>query len=774
MRHLGKWPEARGLEIRPNLGLIVRSRVISRSCKLARLGWRFWDGWVAIFCVAVALSTCDTIYLLWVRGWDGAGLSTHAFAVELWAVFIGLTPIAFIAGLLLVAAGPSSALQGTAAVRRWASSGSEGQRRARAASLFSVTVLFVCGLGAGAVASFELDRRIVQPRFRALAIALAIGAVALVLAGAYPLVRRVFGRLFAAAAPLPVIGWPMRGPLNLAVSMALVGGVGLAFIGSRHWQDTLAYVPWFTFARALAAAILAFALYQLWRLIRERPAARGLTTIFIVSLVALLSVPAFRLSPLQWEVRRTAFDDAIGGRAARSALRAAFDRDNDGFVSFLGDGDCEPGNPRVYYGASEVPDNGVDENCDGEDLAVLAMPLCRFRANDRPPEVPAKLDIVLVTIDALAATRLGISGYERGITPNLDAFAHKSVYFEAAFSQGPSTRLSLPAMFTSKWDSLLKRVPQPRLPYPLAKTETQLAESLSTEGYDTVAIVSDRNFVPSYWPSATRGFADVDQSAVGSEHNSDRVTSRALDALHRNREQPLFLWVHYYDPHSPYHQPEDTTRFGASDADIYDAEILYTDRALGPLLDTLELRPDTLTIITSDHGTVFHPRPQTRKAHYGYDVYTATLHIPMLFHAPFLTPGSRTAVVSTLDIYPTLADLLPMKDAPALCGESLAPMLLGSATEEPRTTFHQFYLPERAARDGKDPLVKVAARDVRYNLILNRDDGSYELYDWTEDYFETENLVASAGHRDAFLRLRREIAAFLHSAHDWREGDSEL
>ncbi len=225
--------------------------------------------------------------------------------------------------------------------------------------------------------------------------------------------------------------------------------------------------------------------------------------------------------------------------------------------------------------------------------------------------------------------------------------------------------------------------------------------------------------------------------------------------------------------HSPYHQPEDTTRFGASDADIYDAEILYTDRALGPLLDTLELRPDTLTIITSDHGTVFHPRPQTRKAHYGYDVYTATLHIPMLFHAPFLTPGSRTAVVSTLDIYPTLADLLPMTDAPALCGESLAPILLGSATEEPRTTFHQFYLPERAARDGKDPLVKVSARDVRYNLILNREDGSYELYDWTEDYFETENLVASAGHRDAFLRLRREIAAFLHSAHDWREGDSK-
>ena len=747
--------------------------MISRRCNLASIGWRFWDGWVAIFCVALALSTCDAIHLLCVRGWDEAGLLAHAFAVELWAVFIGLTPIAFVGGLVLVTAGRSSDKQGRAGLRRWVSIGSEEQRRGRAASLFAAVVLFALGLGGGAIASLELGRRIVQPQFRALGIALAFGAIALTLAGLYPLVQRAFSRLFAAAAPLPFIGWPMRSPLNLAVSILLVGGVGLAFIGSRHWQDTLAYVPWSVFFRALGAAMLALASYQLWRVMRERPATRGFTTIAIVCVIGVLSVPAFRLSPGHWEVRRTAFDDAIGGKAARSALRAVFDRDDDGFVSFLGDGDCEPGNPRVYYGASEVLGNGVDEDCDGEDLSIPAMPLCQFRASDPPSEVPATLDIVLITIDALSATRLGISGHERRITPNLDAFARKSVYFEAAFSQGPSTRLSLPAMFTSKWDSLLRRVPQQRLPYPLAKTEAQLAEVLSTEGYDTVAVVSDRNFVPSYWPSATRGFATVDQSMVSDEHNSDRVTGRALVALHRNREQPLFLRVHYYDPHTPYHQPKDTTRFGSSPEDIYDAEILYTDRALGPLLDELESRPNTLTIVTSDHGTVFHPKPETRKAHYGYDVYTATLHVPMLFHASFLTPRSQSTPVSTLDMYPTLADLLSIKETHGLCGESLAPILLGSTAEAPRTTFHQFYLPERAARDGKDPLVKVSARNARYNLILNREDGSYELYDWKADYFETENLVDSADHRDALVRLRRELGAFLHSAHDWREGDSK-
>lgn len=742
----------------------------SRRRKLVHMGWRFWDGWVAIFCIAVALSACDGIYLLRQRGWDEVGLVAHAFAVELWAVFIGLVPIAVVGGLLLVTAGRSGDQPASTALRRWVLNGSEDQRRARAASFCAAAVLFGFGIGGGAVASFELDRRIVQPQFHALAVALAFGAIALTFGGLYPLVRRAVRRLFASAAPLPIIGWPTRSPLNLIVLVLVLGGLVLAFIGSRHWQDTLAYVPWSVFFRALGAAILALASYQLWRAIRERTTMRRFTTMAIVSVIAVVSVAAFRLSPVQWDVRRTAFDDAIGGKAARSALRVAFDRDEDGFVSFLGDGDCEPGNPLIYYGASEVPGNGVDEDCDGEDLSIPAMPLCRFRAMDRRSEVPAKLDIVLITVDALAARRLGVAGYERDITPNLDAFARKSVYFEAAFAQGPSTRLSIPAMFTSKWDSLLKRVPQSRLPYPLAKTETQLAEALSTKGYDTVAIVSDRNFVPSHWPSATRGFADVDESVVSNEHNSDRVTSRALDALQRDREQPLFLWVHYYDPHSPYHQPEDTTRFGSSNADIYDAEILYTDRALGPMLDELESRPDTLTVITSDHGTVFHPKPQTRKAHYGYDVYTATLHVPMLFHAPFLKQQSQTAVVSTLDIYPTLADLLSMKEAHALCGESLAPILLGSATEVRRTSFHEFYLPERAARDGKDPLVKVSARDGQYNLVLNREDGSYELYDWKADYFETENLVDSAEHRDAFVRLRSEIAAFVHSAHDWRDG----
>ena len=64
---------------------------------------------------------------------------------------------------------------------------------------------------------------------------------------------------------------------------------------------------------------------------------------------------------------------------------------------------------------------------------------------------------MLITIDTFAATRMQALGYGRKVTPNLDAFAQRSALFRYTFSQGPSTRLSFPAMFTSRWDSEIKK-----------------------------------------------------------------------------------------------------------------------------------------------------------------------------------------------------------------------------------------------------------------------------------------------------------------------------
>jgi hypothetical protein len=114
-------------------------------------------------------------------------------------------------------------------------------------------------------------------------------------------------------------------------------------------------------------------------------------------------------------------------------------------------------------------------------------------------------------------------------------------------------------------------------------------------------------------------------------------------------------------------------------------------------------------------------------------------------------------------------DLLRLEPPGALCGSSLAQILLGSAPPPRGPTFHEFYLPERALRDNKDALVKVAVRNDKYNLVFNCQEGSYELYDWRDDYYEMKDLIHSHEHRHAFDVLQQTLLSFVQAANPGRQ-----
>src|SRR5690606_30958604 len=115
-------------------------------------------------------------------------------------------------------------------------------------------------------------------------------------------------------------------------------------------------------------------------------------------------------------------------------------------------------------------------------------------------------------------------------------------------------------------------------------------------------------------------------------------------------------------------------RHGKSKKGSHYAEIEFVDRALAPLLDDLRARSaNTVVVLTSDHGTVFHPRPKTRRARYGYDVYTATLHVPLAISGPSISPRRLNSVVTTMDILPTLANILRDNKRREFYGSSLVP-----------------------------------------------------------------------------------------------------
>jgi choline-sulfatase len=586
---------------------------------------------------------------------------------------------------------------------------------------------------------------------------------AVTLAVAWPSGARLGRALVEGAASLPGLRWltakAWRVPSLVAAGALLSGGALLM----QHRAEVAA-LPWH---RVISSPGVVLGLVGAEYLPRARGrwgvgTARAVLVATGLGLAGGL-VAAARLRPESTTARRLAFDRMLSGRLGYAAWTAALDFDGDGQLGVLGGGDCAPFDPRRYAGAVDIPGNGIDEDCDGADLPPIVI-------HPRPPmqvgqaALPLRPTIVLVTVDALAAPRLAALGGPRSLMPNVNDLAERAMLFTHCFSQGPSTRLSFPSMFTSRWDSQLTHLFAPAHPYPLAPSERQLQDLLNDAGYSTVAVIPNAYFDSNHWSSVTGGFRRVDGSAIAAgRHNAPNVTDAALRALSTAKDQPVYLWVHYFDAHGPYEPPPGVTNIRGTEA-IYDAELTYLDRELGRLIAALDARSEpTYLILTADHATVFHPDPSTRRGLYGYDLYTATLHVPLIVRGPGIRRGRVDDIVSTMDIAPTIADLLRLP-GPQFQGTSLLPEVLAGTHDPERVLFHEFYLPERGFR-GEDPLALVSVRSRRHNLVLDRAQGGYELYDWTSDYFEQRDLYEDQAQSPEVLRLRSLLSAFVQQFH---------
>jgi arylsulfatase A-like enzyme len=589
------------------------------------------------------------------------------------------------------------------------------------------------------------------------------------LAVAWPSGVRLARRLVELASSVPGLRWlTARGwriPCFLAVGALFGGGAVLM----AHRTELVA-LPW---QRVVSLPGIVLGLAGAYYLPRARgPGGRHLARAALALIGAGLvggMVVAARLRPESTAARKLAFERALSGYLGYAAWTAALDFDGDGQLGILGGGDCAPFDPRRYTGAVDVPGNGIDEDCDGADMPPLVLG-ARPRMQVGQDSLPLRPTVVLVTIDGLGAPRLLAFGGHTSLMPHVDDLAARSMRFAHCFSEGPSTRLSFPSMFTSRYDSQLTHLFAPAHPYPLAPSERQLQDVLNDAGYETAAVIPNQYFDSSHWSSVTRGFHRVDTSAiVAGKHNAPQVTDAALRLLSEAQDRPLYLWVHYYDAHGPYEPPPGVALVRPTEEVLYDAELTYIDRELGRLIAALDQRSQpTYVILTADHATVFHPDPSTRRGHYGYDLYSATLHVPLLVRGPGIPAGRVDGVVSTMDIAASIADLLRLSSA-GLEGTSLLPEMLAGKSDPQRVLFHEFYLPERGFR-GEDPLQMVSVRSGHYNLVLDRTRASYELYDWTADYFEQRDLYEDQARSPEVLQLRSLVGFFVQKFHDWGPG----
>jgi arylsulfatase A-like enzyme len=232
---------------------------------------------------------------------------------------------------------------------------------------------------------------------------------------------------------------------------------------------------------------------------------------------------------------------------------------------------------------------------------------------------------------------------------------------------------------------------------------------------------------------------------------ADRFVAQTIAALEKKPlgSRPLLLWSHFIEPHAPYNPVPDFP-WGATDTARYDAEIRYTDRAIGHLLDGLEragIAKDALFVLFADHGEEFG---EHGFGSHGHSLYRAGTHVPLLFWGPGVRPGRYRREVALLDLLPTVLGMLRIR-APRTHGTSLARTIASGAAPPLRTIGSELY-PTKI----QPPTLLAAQRDG-WKLVAQPDMGPIALYRVSDDPLEKKNLLfARRAVRDA---LRSDLAA---------------
>ncbi|HVY38244.1 MAG TPA: sulfatase, partial [Polyangia bacterium] len=529
-----------------------------------------------------------------------------------------------------------------------------------------------------------------------------------------------------------------------AVAASAVYGL-LALVAVRvFWEDDLRFAPW-TDLLVGAAIVTVGAVLVVARRGRA-PRRRGATLAWAAAagLVALLAL--FRAAEVEGARKAGSARAALVGPVLEVG-QALLDGDGDGYARALGGGDCDDGDPDVHPGAADLPGDGIDADCDGQDASQALPPPATMSA--LPATVPADLNLLLVTIDTLRADHLGCYGYGRPTSPAIDGLAAAGALFENGWAHAPSTRYSMPAIATGRWPSAItwdESIWWPRMGRDMRTT----AEALHDDGYFTAGMFSFNYFAIGDRRGFERGM-DLYRSDRAVLHvpvngpmesrgsSSREMTDDAIAFVDAHRDHKFFLWLHYYDPHLSYEPHAEVPSFGSARVDLYDGEIRYTDLHFGRLLEHLRqtgLWDRTVIVLTGDHGEGFGEHGVTE---HGFDLYTAQTKVPFIVRVPGLPPRRVTAPASHVDIAPTLVNLARGPAEPSFIGRSLIPDLAGppAADSDTRAVFQ-----EVTSERGKKRAFVTSQRHLIWNESPT---GTTECYDRPRDPAETRDVWDPAG-----------------------------
>ncbi len=371
--------------------------------------------------------------------------------------------------------------------------------------------------------------------------------------------------------------------------------------------------------------------------------------------------------------------------------------------------------------------------------ALTAIP--NVAATKSVPAKPAlHPNVILITIDTLRADHISCYGAQSVKTPTLDGLAADGVLFDRAISQVPLTWPSHAAILTGTYP--FQNGVQDFTGQPLSPKFRSVAQAFKSAGYRTGAVVSA--FVLDRSWGLDRGFDFYDDAFSAEtfqkkeiglvDRRAEESVAQALAWLKKSPQRPFFLWLHLYDPHSPYDPPE-PYRTEYRDR-LYDGEIAYADHELGKLIAWLKqnkLYDSALIAMLSDHGESLGEHGEDE---HGFFVYNATVHIPLIVKPPAgsgIRAGRRREPVETTGVAPTLLEVARVKDS--IQNQFQSTSLFQTNVRKQDHAYSETFYPFSSF--GWNPLH--AIETDRFHYI---DAPKPELYDVDADPGETRNIVA--------------------------------
>ena len=316
-----------------------------------------------------------------------------------------------------------------------------------------------------------------------------------------------------------------------------------------------------------------------------------------------------------------------------------------------------------------------------------------------PTNGSARPSILFVTLDTTRADAVGPEARDVS-TPAFNALAARGRRFRWAYATVPQTLPSHTSMLTGLYPAGHGVHENAR---PVAGNQALLSERLHAAGYRTAAFVS--SFALARRFGLARGFDTYDDELPGGrpERTAKETTDRVIQFLRESgvggrgsettnssdsrpptpgprSNQPLFLWVHYYDPHYPYIPPEPFRSRYAKQP--YYGEVAAMDEQLGRLAATFEqqVKGPIAIVLVGDHGEGLGEHGEQQ---HGDLLYQATMHVPLVLIGPRVTQGVGESPVSTRRIFHTILDWagidttnsLLRSDAEVVVGEAMKPFL---------------------------------------------------------------------------------------------------